>query len=187
MPEPTPSPHGSDALALDDQHNQEAKAAFRGGVSGSILPWILALSLWLTRPFLVENFLILTQHLNWYPIAADSIGVPIIGAWVLALVGLPFWIGFCHGAFKNLPREGSSLRWSRNAHRQHLQTAVLGIFLLVAVLGLWANGRLFVKLLHSDYSKYSYFAISSEAASVGWILLWLVLLNCSIRPQTGES
>lgn len=187
MPEPTPSPHGSDALALDDQHNQEAKAAFRGGISRSILPWILALSLWLTRPFLVENFLVLTQQLNWYPIHADSIGIPIIGAWILALVGLPFWIGFCHGAFKNLPREGSCLRWSRKVRRQRLQTAVLGIFLLLAVLGLWADRRLFVELLHADYSKYSYFAISSGAASVGWILLWLVLLNCSIRPQAGES
>jgi len=95
-----------DALALDDQHTQETKAAFLGGISRSILPWILALSLWVTRPFLVANFLILTQRLNWYPTNADSIGIPIIGAWILALVGFPFWIGFCHGAFKNLPREG---------------------------------------------------------------------------------
>ena len=187
MRDPTPSPHGSDALALDDQHNQEAKAVFLGGVSRSILPWVLALSLWITRPYLQANFLILTQQLNWYPIQSDSIGIPLIGAWILALVGFPFWIGFCHGAFKNLPREGSCLRWSRKARRQRLQTAGLGIFLVLAVMGLWADRRLFVELLHSDYSKYSYFAISSGAASVGWILLWLVLLNCSIRPQAGES
>lgn len=187
MPDPNPPSPGSDALALDDQHNHEAKFAYRAGVSRSILPWILALSLWVTRPFLVENFLLLAQQLNWYPIEADSIGIPILGAWILVLVGFPFWIGFCYGAFKSLPRKGSCLAWSRNVHRKRFQTLVLGIFLLLAIMGLWADGRLFVDLLHSRYARYCYFAISSAGASVGWILIWLILLNCSTKPQTGES
>ena len=187
MTDPTPSPPALDALALDEKHNQEAKAAHVGRCSRSILPWILALSLWVTRPFLQANFLILTQQLHWYPTEADSIGIPILGAWMLALVGFPFWIGFCHGAFKNLRREGSCLRWTPKVGRKRLQTIVLGGFLLLALLGLWADGRLFVDLLHSDYARYSYFAISSAGASVGWILLWLIVFNGSTGPTVGES
>lgn len=153
-----------------------------------LLPWLLALSLWAAQPYLQENFLILTQQLHWYPVQADSIGIPIMGAFILAVIGAPFWLFFCYRSFKNLPRDRSCFAPAPTAWRQHpIRSLVLGCFILLTLWSLTSNVRLYSELVDSSYSTYAYFAICDGAASVGWALLWWILLNCSQSISSSPS
>jgi hypothetical protein len=173
-------------------HEQStADAKYYGAFRRGLLPWLLASSLWAAQPYLQQNFLILTQQLRWYPVQADSIGIPILGAFMMAIIGAPFWLVFCYRSFKRLPRHRSCFAPAPTAWRQHpVRSLVLGCFILLTLWSLSTNVRLYTELVHSSYSTYAYFAICNGAASVGWALLWWILLNCRRSeepPITGWS
>jgi len=63
-------------------------------------PWLLAMGLWIGFPFVNREYLILTQSLGYYPVNADSIGIPVAGGFFLAIVGFPIWLFVCWKAFR---------------------------------------------------------------------------------------
>lgn len=151
----------------------------------AFLPWTLALSLWAAHPFLQMNFLVLTQQLNWYPPQTDSIGIPIMGGFMMAVFGAPFWVWYCHSRFKHLRRQGSCFAANPATWRQPpVCCGVLGLFILLSLWSIVSDIQLYWELIHSSHASYAYFAISEAASSLGLALLWWILLNC---PRADES
>ena len=141
--------------------------------------WALAITLWRTRPFLDLNFLFLTEQLDWYPINADSIAIPMLGSLMLGVLGLPFWIIYCFKTLRRLPPGRRMFRWAPKLWAMdRLRSGIFTICIVWCCIGTYSSCKFYFELLASSYSKVSYLGIVEIAGSIGWILLWLVFLNC---------
>lgn len=152
----------------------------RAEFSKTWLAWAFALALWICHPTISANYLVLTQQLRWYPVNADSIGIPVAGACMLGVIGFPFWIAFCYQAFKNLPKSGHLFWPNLKLWRQHpFRSVLLGVLFLLCCLSVSNDLRLYRELAVPEYAHYAYFGICSIGSTVAWALFWLMVLNCA--------
>lgn len=149
--------------------------------------WMLAMFLWMAQPILIGKFLIITQHLRWYPSGADSIGIPMFGAIVFALFGLPVWWMICRTAFHPYPKAGL-LEWS-SAHSIYSTITTL-IFAGCVALNIGSgleSIRLYREVKSSALEEVSPFAIYRMGASLGWIAIWLAMRSCFIARKSATT
>jgi hypothetical protein len=143
--------------------------------------WVLAMGLWLADPFLSMRYYEVTQRLRFYPTAADSIGIPILGAFFMAIVGLPFWFFFCRKAFRHLSGPFMPIKWPPTRI-----WATLGITLAFGFC-IYSNMQsarhyhfLFQKMRQSEFAHLSELAHYLMISSYGWAILWVILGMCCL-------
>ena len=141
--------------------------------------WALAITLWVTAPFLEMQLVILGYMFNWYPDDTNSVGIYLGGIPVMAIVGLPFWISHCYKTLRRLPPGHRMFRWAPKLWAaNHFRTAIYSVFILLCMPGVFPLWNQYWEVRSSQHAWASYLIITSFAASIGWTLLWTVFLNC---------
>lgn len=176
-------PSDSEQDLLPKESGSIAANNRNGGSSTVWLAWSFALALWCCHPTISANYFTITMLLNWYPVKSDSIAIPMLGNFILGVLGFPFWIWFCHRAFKNLPKRGRLFLPNSELWRHApIRTFALGLLFIAALLVAVDDFQFCKELAASDYSKYAYFGVCSVGSSLGWALFWLLAMNCVERP-----
>ena len=151
-------------------------------------PWLLAMALWIGNPLLIERYLILTQSLGYYTVQSDSIGIPILGGYFLAILGFPVWIFVCYKAFRRIPKELVLFPSETDSVKNH--HLVSGIFYILTIGAIWgAVGKvgLFFDTLRSEYPDMLMLPIYLAAVSFSWALLWLIFRSCFLSAKKARE
>ena len=151
------------------------------------LLWTVAMLLWVAQPILYGKFLIITQQLGWYPVEADSIGIPLIGMAMMSLLGFPVWVILCLRAFRKYPRGARLFEWSRrNAGYSLGITIAFSLCVVVNVLNAISYFQLYRQMRESELAEISVFAIYLMIGSSGWAIIWLAMRSCFIAKKKAE-
>lgn len=143
--------------------------------------WSLAIGLWVVDPFLSMRYYEVTARLDFYPVNADSIGIPILGAFSIAIGGLPFWFSFCRKAFRQLSEPLKLFRWEPT--KMWRPIGITLAFCLCIFLNI-QSARHYYGLIYlmekSEFSHLSELAVYLLISSIGWAILWMILGSCFI-------
>ena len=175
-----------DSVLAHRRVNQEAASMANQGRRKSPFKWaasFLAVGLWISAPFENIPYFTLTQTLGYYPVHADSIGIPIMGGFFLAILGLPFWLFFCYRAFHRWPDALLFFPDFPKPDRRH--RLISWIFFLLSLSCLWSalgNLPLFLKLLPPKYAGMWVWPVYFTISALSWMLLWLVFRVCFLNP-----
>lgn len=143
------------------------------------LIWCLSTLLWVAHPFLMIGFYEVTQHLDWYPPEADSIGIPIAGGFLIAVLGYPFLFVLCCAASVAAQPPLRFLSWDRSRPwRSSLISALFGILALFSLESAFYSYKLLQEIRASELKDRQDVAVYRIVFSLGWVLLWLTLRSC---------
>ncbi len=159
-----------------------------GKISFKWAAWFLALGLWVSMPFDNIPYFTLTQSLGYYPVHADSIGIPIMGGFFFGILGLPFWIYFCCRAFRRLPDPLLFFPDFPEPVKRH--RLISWLFSLLALSCLWSamgNLPLFLRLLPPKYTGMWVWPMYFTISALSWMLLWLVFRVCFLNPVKNHG
>jgi hypothetical protein len=101
-------------------------------------------SLWVSRFYLAPVYFERTQELNYYPIDADSIGIPILGNFFITIFGAPLFIFYLRSVFRgSQPQNPTWFAWSR-AHpfKSLFWTLLYGSFACICIQSLRESIRI---------------------------------------------
>lgn len=152
------------------------------------LVWSLSTVLWVANPFIMMKHLQVTQLLGWYPPEADSIGIPAIGGFFVAIVGYPIMFILCRKATRGLTYSFSLFQWDTS--RPWRSTWISLVFLVLVAYSVGSalhNRRLFREIQASEVSHMQDTAVYGFILSLGWVVLWLVLRSCFMTQRRAES
>jgi hypothetical protein len=151
--------------------------------------WGLATILWVAHPFIMMKYFVVTQRLRWYPTQADSIGIPIIGGFFLAIVGYPLFFIFCRKATRNIAESYSFFSWDVDRPIRSLMISLIFIALAgLSVQSVFHSYRLLDEIRNSDFFAMQDAAIYRVAFSFGWVVFWLVMRGCFMtQNQKAEQ
>ena len=141
--------------------------------------WTLSTILWVAHPFIMMKYFEVTQRLGWYPPEADSIGIPIIGGFFLAIAGYPLLFVLCRKATRNIAHSFSFFSWDMSRGWRSLTISL--IFLALAGLSVQSvihSHRLLGEIRASEFLEMQDAAIYRVVFSLGWVVFWLVMRGC---------
>jgi hypothetical protein len=150
--------------------------------------WLLGISLWGIHPLIMISYYEVTQRLGWYPPEADSIGIPIIGGFVVAVVGLPFFIMMCLRAVRRITDRLNVLEWdTERVWRSTIVTLLFGFFAFLSMQSIYFSFRLLQEIKESPFAEHQLPTFIRMALSVGWITFWLLIRSCFATPKQAEQ
>lgn len=152
--------------------------------------WLLSTGLWVVHPFVMIKYFLVTLNLNWYPPEADSIGIPIIGGFFLAIVGYPFFFFLCLRASWAFQTPFSFSKWDRDRPKRSLIISVVfGLLALFSLISAVDSYHLLQEIRASKFRDSQDVAVYRILLSLGWVLLWLTLRSCFMTrsPKVPES
>lgn len=153
------------------------------------LAWSLAVGLWVADPFLSMRYYEVTQRLKFYPTNADSIGIPIFGAFFIAIIGLPVWLFSCRKAFRQLSVPWKPFDWGWTKLLSDIAiTFAFGFCIYWNIQSAKHYDYLFHKMQESNYSHLTELATYLKISSFGWAILWVILCSCLFgKINAGEE
>ncbi len=152
------------------------------------LIWSLSTVLWVAHPFIMMKYLEVTQRLGWYPPEADSIGIPIVGGFLLAIVGYPVMFVLCRKATRCLTTPFSLFRWDTSRPwRSALVSLVFFALVASSIHSALHSRRLLDEIRASQFSQMQDAAVYRMVFSLGWVALWLVLRSCFMTAPNRSA
>lgn len=150
--------------------------------------WLLGLTLWIIHPFIMISYFEVTQRLRWYPSDGDSIGIPIIGGFINAVIGLPFLIILCLRASGRVTGSLNVFEWDdARRWRSAVTTAIFGLFAFVSIQSLYFSYELLQEIEEAQLHEYRLPTLIRMALSVGWITFWILIRGCFVTPKHAEQ
>lgn len=151
------------------------------------LVWCLSTVLWVAHPFIMMKYWSVTQRLGWYPPEADSILIPIMGDFLLAIVGYPVMFILCRKATRRVRAPFNLFRWDKS---RPVRSAMISlVFLLLAAsstVSVFHSLRLLAEIRASRFSHMQDAAVYRIVFSMGWVVLWMVLRSCFMTRGQAE-
>jgi len=119
--------------------------------------FFLWLGLWTSQLWLIPRYYVRTLELNYYPPQADSIAIPILGAWMMIILAGPFLaVGFWICLRRAKPEFLQWNVWSAaTPARSTLWTIVFGF--------------LSISTIHSIFENFSIGLPLNACAAIGWL------------------
>jgi len=149
------------------------------------LIWLLGLLLWIIHPFIMISYYEVTQLLGWYPPEADSIGIPIIGGFIVGLVGLPLFIILCLSATRRISKPLNILEWDNNrAWRSIIVTLIFGFFAISCLESIYYSFKLLDEIKTSPFIDHKLPTMIRMVLSVGWAIFWILIRSSFLTQKS---